>query len=105
MFYKPNFNKNKHCSTQQLKSYGQSKAVEGFKEGSGPDFSSGVIFVMAVRRAGLEGGEEEGKNWITRRRGSRSTVGETASAGVGCYRACQRRQRTKSRVAWAQLIL
>lgn len=60
------------------KSCKQSKAVEGFKKGSrGPDFSSGVIFVMAVRRAGLEEVKRR-ENRITRR-GSRARLGD----GIG----------------------
>ena len=56
--------------------------------------------MMAVR-AGLEKVKRR-ENKITRR-GSRARW-ETALAGVGC-RACRERQRTKSRVAWAQLTL
>ena len=54
----------------------QSKTVEGFKKGShGPDFGSGVIFVMAVRRAGLEKVKGRRENKITRR-GSRARSGD-----------------------------
>ena len=71
----PRFTNNKHCSAQQLRRIVSSqKLLKGYKSGShGPDLGSGDIFVMALRRAGLERVRRR-EDTITRRE-SEGTIG------------------------------